>query len=112
METINVTPLIGRTLVPYGIKIERDNVIGIISFRDEPRLGFIKNEQCSSYYPVIKGSNFEIEGGKHIVYQWNGEEVTFEELWEKVFKAWNDYQECMTFLSVVFGGCRVPIIDQ
>lgn len=101
MEKINVSLLTGRVVIPYGIKIDIDGVIGIVSFRDEPRLGFNPSTR------VIKGTNFEINPGDTQL-QWEGDGITLEELWEKILEAWDDFQECMAFPSLILGGCCNP----
>lgn len=104
---INVTPLSNRVTIPYGIKIERlysiDGVnlekpssIEVISFGKEEELIKIGSK-------VIKGNNFNIEDNNFVTFQWKGDGITFEGLWEKILEAWEDYQECMAFPSLVFG---------
>ena len=102
----NVTPLSNRVTIPYGIKIERlysiDEVnfelasIEVISFSNEERL-------VKSGSKTIGSTNFNITDTNSVTFQWKGENITFEELWEKILEAWEDYQECMAFPSLVLG---------
>ena len=102
----NVTPLSNRVTIPYGIKIGRlhsiDGVnfelasIKVISFSNEEVLIKLGSN-------VIKGTNFNITDTGFVTFQWKGDGITFEELWEKILEAWEDYQECMAYPNLVLG---------
>lgn len=98
MSTINVSPLSNRVTIPYGIKIEKDGAIGVIAFKYELSLGFYPGQ-------LIKGTGFEITQESNTLFQWEGNGVTFEELWDRIFEAWEDYQEYKAFLNLTLGGC-------
>lgn len=110
MRTINVTPLSNRVTIPYGIRIEKPDSIQVIAFRDIPELVLV----ClTDTLKEIRGYDFGLTKSDTITFQWDGDGVTFEELWEKILEAWEDYQECMAFPSLVLGyntgpGCMMP----
>ena len=109
-KIINVTPLSNRVTILYGIRIEKPDSIRVIAFRDISELILV--------YPTvsvkeIRGNDFVITKSDTTDFQWEGNGITFEELWEKILEAWEDYQECMAFPSLVLGyntgpGCIIP----
>lgn len=117
MGIINVSTLSSRVVIPHGIKIEKYHTIErgkveelqsieVISFRYEDELVRVGSKE-------IKGTNFNIENSNFNTFQWEGNGITFEELWDKILEAWEDYQECMAFPSLILGyntgpGCILP----
>ena len=110
MRTINVTPLSNRVIIPYGIRIEKPDSIRVIAFRDISELILV----CpTASVKEIRGNDFVITKSDTTDFQWESNGITFEELWDKILEAWEDYQECMAFPSLVLGyntgpGCMIP----